>query len=74
MIMRDVDLTEAQAEDLEYHRVDLSLPAEQRCGHRYPKWGRVCSRRAGHVNERHRDGEISWTDEMAAQEAAKSAS
>lgn len=65
-IMRDAEMTEASAEDREYVRVDLALPVEQRCGHHYPKWGRTCSRRAGHINDRHRDGEISWTDEMGA--------
>ena len=58
-------LDPAAIEDREYHSYDLTLPVEDRCGAFYGKWGRACSRRAGHVNARHRDGEISWTDEMA---------
>jgi hypothetical protein len=30
--------------------------------------GRVCALPAGHPEQRHRNGEISWTDEMAAAE------
>jgi hypothetical protein len=60
-------LTPAQIEDREYVRVDLSLPVSERCGAPFTH-GRTCSRRANHVNERHRDGEISWTDAMASAE------
>ena len=53
----------AAVEDREYY-TDMVLPAEQRCGAEYGKWGRVCSRRAGHVSPDHRDMEFSWTDEV----------
>lgn len=59
------EMTPAQHEDREYVEVDLRLPVEQQCGHELGRYGRVCSRRADHVNERHRSGEVSWTDEMA---------
>lgn len=58
-------------EDREYHSYDLALPISRRCGAEYGKWGRSCSRRLGHINESHRDGEISWTDEMAEMEAGR---
>lgn len=54
----------AAVEDREYLTVDLNLPVSERCGAEYGKWGRVCSRRAGHVSPDHRDMEFSWTDEM----------
>lgn len=60
-------LDPAAIEDREYHSYDLQLPEVRRCGAEYPLWGRTCSRRLGHINESHRDGEISWTDERAAQ-------
>lgn len=66
-IMRSPEETEADAEDREYVAVDLSLPADQRCGHVgqiIVGVTRTCSRRASHVNDRHRDGEISWTNAM----------
>lgn len=50
-------------EDREYY-ADLTLPADKRCGAEYGRWGRVCSRRAGHVSTSHRDLEFSWTDAM----------
>lgn len=52
----------AAVEDREYYS-DLKLPAKQRCGAEYGRWGRVCNRRAGHVSTAHRDLEFSWTDE-----------
>lgn len=54
----------AAVEDREYMTVDLTLPVSERCGAEYGKWGRVCSRRAGHVSPDHRDLEFSWADEM----------
>lgn len=51
----------AAVEDREYY-TDMVLPAEQRCGAEYGKWGRVCSRRAGHVSPDHRDMEFSWKE------------
>jgi hypothetical protein len=51
-------------EDREYMTVDLNLPASERCGDEYGRWGRVCSRRDGHVSPTHRDLEFSWTDKM----------
>lgn len=64
-------LEKGAIEDREYGSYDLALPVEERCGAYYGKWGRACSRRDGHINERHRDGEISWTDEMAEMEAGR---
>lgn len=61
-LLRQLD--PAAIEDREYHSYDLQLPISRRCGADSP-WGRRCSRRLGHINARHRDGEISWTDEMA---------
>jgi hypothetical protein len=49
-------------ENLEYTRGDV--PGDQECGHYYPKWGRVCRLRKGHQSARHRECEISWTNEM----------
>lgn len=51
----------AAVEDREYY-TDMVLPAEQRCGAEYGRWGRVCSRRAGHVSPDHRDMEFSWKE------------
>lgn len=52
----------AAVEDRDYYS-DLELPASERCGAEYGRWGRVCNRRAGHVSPDHRDLEFSWTDE-----------
>lgn len=50
----------AAVEDREYFSVDLGLPISQRCGEVSERWGRKCSRRAGHVHPNHRDAEVSW--------------
>jgi len=49
-------------EDREYYN-DIELPRSERCLAKGP-YGRICSRRYQHVSERHRDMEVSWTDEM----------
>jgi hypothetical protein len=57
--------TTADQEDREYFAVDLGLPLHERCGAVNARLGRTCSRRALHVSDTHRDGELSWTQDNA---------
>jgi hypothetical protein len=65
--MHNLTATDPATEDREYATVDVALSAAERCGALNAELGRVCTRRARHASERHRDGELSWTQDMAEQ-------